>query len=116
MFNKLPHAFLRTILLVLGLGFGGEVSASPPVTEPNPAAHSGQSDTILIAGRKLLDEFSRGVRRTRVIPTVTIRVSDGSPPNEFDPGDAFTYGEEYYLQYVRAGVYGDVISSRVDGP
>ena len=64
---------------------------------------------VLIIGRKLLDEFVDGAYRTRVIPTVIIRVADGVVEQGSDPREILSSGERYYAQYSRAGQLSDVI-------
>ena len=65
---------------------------------------------MLIVGQKLMDEFIDGRRRTRVIPTTSIKLRGGAVDRTL--AKILSPGETYYLQYVCAGRFSDVAPVR----
>lgn len=104
---KFTRVILGCLLMVLGMATGAEVSAVPLAALENTRRNP---DTVLVVGRKLLDEFSNG---SRVIPSITIELPYGPRDRLFDPRAIAGAGEGYYMQYVCAGKFGDVISMQV---
>jgi len=109
---KILHLIIRRITVALGLVVAGDVS--PPASAAVMRVQNTE-DVAVIIGRKLLDEFEDGMRRTRVIPSIVLHVQGGVVKRGAGPGAAISPGERYYVQYLRAGQFSEVIPVQATG-